>query len=278
MAKLKFKKGYSDVGVFPLLSHVLREGVLIVDDEDFDLNTSTPLTGEEKVKILQNGKAVLTTTQDIANLGEEGTSNAIPLTGTEAGSPVTGDIEIEDAVNLYATTDGGGYTLGKTESDKSYLRITPDVTTGLLPDIAIEVPEPIGTTSKGLIANAYFGANYDDNTYVQKKYVDTVLIPLDYGDIVGVGGVQNVQVYTTGTGTGTASVDLLPTIQIGKDVTVSDLANNAGTHNIQIDAGIGNTILIAGSAPSQDITLSTNGASVTLRKITSTQFMVISKV
>lgn len=56
------------------------------------------------------------------------------------------------------------------------------------------------------------------------------------------------------------------------------LTNNASTHNIQIDAGIGNTILVAGSAPSQDITLNTNGASVTLRKITSTKFMVISKV
>ena len=74
MAKLKFKKGYSDVGVFPLLSHVLREGVLIVDDEDFDLTTSTSLTGEEKVKILQNGKAVLTTTQDIADLAAGGSS------------------------------------------------------------------------------------------------------------------------------------------------------------------------------------------------------------
>lgn len=84
MAKLKFKKGYSDVGVFPLLSHVLREGVLIVDDKDFDLNTSTSLTGEEKVKILQNGKAVLTTTQDIADLA-----------GGGGGSPSGSDTQIQ---------------------------------------------------------------------------------------------------------------------------------------------------------------------------------------
>ena len=74
MAKLKFKKGYSDVGVFPLLSHVLKEGGLIVDDEDFELNPATSLTGEEKVKILQDGKTLLTTTQDIAALAGGGSS------------------------------------------------------------------------------------------------------------------------------------------------------------------------------------------------------------
>ena len=111
--------------------------------------------------------------------------------------------------------------------------------------------------------------------YDQSQYLDNQIIPLDYGDIATVGGVQNIQVYTTGTGT--ASVDLLSTIQIGKDVTVSDLGNNASTHNIQIDSGVGNTILVAGSSPSQDITLNTNGASITIRKITATQFMVIAK-
>ena len=78
MAKLKFKKGYSDVGVFPLLSHVLKEGGLIVDDEDFELNPATSLTGEEKVKILQDGKTLLTTTQDIAALAGGGGSSFIP--------------------------------------------------------------------------------------------------------------------------------------------------------------------------------------------------------
>ena len=77
MAKLKFKKGYSDVGVFPLLSHVLKEGGLIVDDEDFELNPATSLTGEEKVKILQDGKTLLTTTQDIAALAGGGGGSAM---------------------------------------------------------------------------------------------------------------------------------------------------------------------------------------------------------
>ena len=89
-----------------------------------------------------------------------------------------------------------------------------------------------------------------------------------------VGGIENVQVYTTGNGTGTASLDLSPTMQIGKDVTVSDLGNNASTHNIQIDSGVGNTILYNGVA-TQDITLNTDGTSVTIRKMTANQFMVI---
>jgi hypothetical protein len=129
----------------------------------------------------------------------------------------------------------------------------------------------------GIYSNNYYGANYVDSAYVQKKYVDNQIVSLDYGAIELVGGLENFQVYTTGTGTGTASVDLSPTAVIGKDVTVSDLGNNCSTHNIQIDAGVGNTILVAGSSPTQDITLNTNGASVTLRKLTSTQWMVISK-
>lgn len=32
--------------------------------------------------------------------------------------------------------------------------------------------------NKGLIGNSYFGANYDDYTYVQKKYVDDNFLPL----------------------------------------------------------------------------------------------------
>ena len=103
-----------------------------------------------------------------------------------------------------------------------------------------------------------------------------VLMTIDYGDIVLAGGIENAQVYTTGADTGIASVDLSPIMAIGKDVTVSDLGNNASTHNIQIDSGVGNTILFNG-VKNQDITLNTNGVSVTIRKITENEFIVISK-
>lgn len=47
---------------------------------------------------------------------------------------------------------------------------------------------PIG---KGLFSNDYFGANYDDNTYVQKKYVDDAIddlvIPEQFNPIAGTG-------------------------------------------------------------------------------------------
>ena len=105
MAKLKFKKGYSDVGVFPLLSHVLKEGGLIVDDEDFELNPATSLTGEEKVKILQDGKTLLTTTQDIAALAGGGGGIAIgdAITDADAGSI----LYVDGSGNL---TQGTGFT------------------------------------------------------------------------------------------------------------------------------------------------------------------------
>ena len=212
----------------------------------------------------------------------EQSQNAIPLSGTKVGKPVTGDIEIEPY---------NGYSIKSIDG-----LLETKINTGNLDDIGVEISHTNGVyygsiqvtksginilsndpSSKGLIGDQDFTPNITDLDYTQKKYVDNEIITLDYGDIVAVGGVQNIQVYTTGTGTGTASVDLLPNIQIGKDVTVSDLGNNASTHNIQIDSGSGNTILVAGSSPSQDITLNTNGASVTIRRMTSTQFMVIAK-
>jgi len=209
--------------------------------------------------------------------------NAIPLSGTLAGSPVTGIIYVRDDLGDYGmrrqNTDnitqvgfsGLSAVINYVDlSNNEFAQITVD-------NNGIFIEDQLSGISRGIQSSNDYSANITDLDYTQKKYVDNQIITLDYGDIATVGGVQNIQVYTTGTGTGTASVDLLPNIQIGKDVTVSDLGNNAGTHNIQIDAGVGNTILVAGGSPSQDITLNTNGASVTLRKMTATQFMVIAK-
>lgn len=189
----------------------------------------------------------------------------IPIPGTGVNNPVTGPIEFKINTFLFWIDSLGN--INRTAFRDGFFRVTKaDPSNATISDVKIN-------TSNGVESDYYFGAN-TDNTYVQKKYVDTAVVPLDYGDIVFAGGIENTQVFTTGAGTGIASVDLSPIMAIGKDVTVSDLANNASTHNIQIDAGAGNTILYNG-ATSQDITLNTNGASVTIRKITATKFMVI---
>lgn len=102
----------------------------------------------------------------------------------------------------------------------------------------------------------------------------TTIVSIDYGNILPL--ASGGQVITTGTGSGTASVDLLPSIEVGSLVFISDLANNAATHNIQVDAGSGNSILRGDGTPaSQELLIDSSGYSYTLRKMTSTQWMVI---
>lgn len=192
-------------------------------------------------------------------------SGYVPLAGTEVNNSITGLLHIELLNSIrWVNTNGDFNSLS---FENGFLKVSKsDPSNTLISTVSFN-------TINGLESSNYFGANTGE-TYVQKKYVDITMIPLDYGTIENVGGIENVQVYTTGVGTGIASVDLSPTMAIGKDITVSDLGNNASTHNIQIDAGVGNSILYNGVA-SQDITLSTDGKSITLRKMTATQWMAI---
>lgn len=257
--------------------------------------------------VVEEGALVEEAITNVVEYFCERVGNCIPIPGTDVGNPVTGIIEFNaDPSKTFASTVDSKILIGagndkdvdeaairrsyvslSSESDLSQAGLrsqdggngldcqiftTVNSVTGEV-ELSLTIMNPLNN-SAGFTASNYFGANYDDNTYVQKKYVDTAVVALDYGDIILAGGIENVQVYTTGAGTGIASVDLSPIMAIGKDVTVSDLGNNASTHNIQIDSGVGNTILYGGVA-SQDITLNTNGASVTLRKMTATQWMAI---
>ena len=97
--------------------------------------------------------------------------NAIPLSGTEVGSPVTGDIEFE----------GDGADLSLFFYDENGYRKSIFLNTsgfGFFNWIDY-LADPLNSTyiiidpvTKGIYSDTYYGANYDDNTYVQKKYVD----------------------------------------------------------------------------------------------------------
>ena len=111
-------------------------------------------------------------------------NNFIPLSGTTSGNPVTGEIEFEEFGRTFWTPSENA------PNDYNFINLNEAaVLIGYMNEISSEeFTAAIGLTglsimanidgsggienSKGISSNLYFGANYDDNTYVQKKYVD----------------------------------------------------------------------------------------------------------
>jgi len=112
--------------------------------------------------------------------------NAVPLSGTEVGSPVTGDIEF---VSGYSSNgffkfheDENTSMIFRFEDASMFFSVT-DIIGSDTTQININKGEGLtissnSSTSKGFSGNQYYGANYDDNTYVQKKYVDDNFAPV----------------------------------------------------------------------------------------------------
>lgn len=104
-------------------------------------------------------------------------SNFIPLAGNTVAKPVTGDIYINQSVkiihfgninyNSSFTLEDGGFgfegTGGTGGADKFNFFISQGQHLVFNSNFA---------SSKGITSDRYFGANYDDNSFVQKKYVD----------------------------------------------------------------------------------------------------------
>ena len=124
-------------------------------------------------------------------------SEYIPLGGTEAGSPVTGDI-VYEGYDLWALRYQEPYTT-------SYMGIWLDDGNMFFKHVSDDYESVFGfggenidsysinsdnPSFKGLIGGSYFGANYDDNTYVQKKYVDDK----KYSEIIGNGSDTTITI------------------------------------------------------------------------------------
>lgn len=121
---------------------------------------------------------------DAPNLLELGTdnklkvSNAIPLTGTELGNPVTGDIELStyvDKGNLYVTdgTNIGAINLDSTEASLGWTDGTYSNFISCFDNfVRINSDNP---TSRGLVGEHNHSANITDLDYTQKIYVDNNL-------------------------------------------------------------------------------------------------------
>lgn len=133
----------------------------------------------------------------------------IPLAGTEVGAPVTGDIEISPSnqvsignisntiMNRVLFYNNGGIVIHtrntNTNRDASMLienntgKIIIDSTndsnvTRRSLQVSASSSEPLlvkdTVSNEGIRGDAYYGANYQDNTYIQKKYVSDNFIPI----------------------------------------------------------------------------------------------------
>lgn len=102
--------------------------------------------------------------------------NYLPLSGTEPGRPITGDLHLNESVNFinyinasynskFALEDGGfGFTgTGGSASDTFVLSISQAMELNFTSSFV---------DSKGITSDVYFGDNYDDKSFIQKKYAD----------------------------------------------------------------------------------------------------------
>lgn len=113
----------------------------------------------------------------------------IPLSGTEVGSPVTGPIKVIEGA--YYEFDGDESRNSVQASELNVSLLSEDKLNSTITSISVE--SSIGKSTfvsdnpnaKGYTGDDYYGANYDDNTYVQKKYVDgdTQIETSDDGEI-----------------------------------------------------------------------------------------------
>jgi hypothetical protein len=101
----------------------------------------------------------------------------IPLSGTTVGNPVTGDVEFANFQSLYQLDASEEYEAKFTfEDGRPAIRVRQ--TTGTLYSAVLSIDSNVlsivsdDPNFRGLEGISYYGANYNDNSYVQKKYVD----------------------------------------------------------------------------------------------------------
>lgn len=146
-------------------------------------------TGTRYLSLSVNGiEADSTGDIDISSL----LGDYISLSGTEVGSPVTGDIEVNELSRNFwiaganAPDDYYAITFGESGISTYYLDTNTNETSSLTVtsgEIHVGNDDGLGGIGihKGLSSDKYYGANYDDNTYIQKQYVNP-LFPISTAD------------------------------------------------------------------------------------------------
>jgi len=139
-------KSGSTVQIFGI-NNQPNEVVVLLSEPDF--NSLLPISSS-----VIEGKTMLKYLYDKSQ-------NAIPLSGTEVGKPVTGDIEVLDAVKF--TINDGGFYLGNNENGAISI-----ASSGLLSVVNDYIADP---TFRGFTGSNDYSANITDLDYTQKIYV-----------------------------------------------------------------------------------------------------------
>lgn len=213
--------------------------------------------------------------------------NAIPLSGTEVGSPVTGDVQFQNDTKLILNDVGGdiGFIQGRSDgiieigSDAYPVLISGDA--GLNVTKVIQAEGGIqgdGTgnelritgndTGRGLIGIEYYGANYDNNTYVQKKYVDDKYIVSGTTNYIskftGSNSIGNSQIYDNGTNLGVGNTSPSYKLDVsGTGRFTDDLNIVAVTPRLKLTDGT-STFLLSTNTSGEGI-IKTEGTSKNIR-------------
>ncbi|WP_181446065.1 hypothetical protein [Chryseobacterium candidae] len=123
----------------------------------------------------------------------------VPLSGTASAKPITGDIHLNESVSFinyvnpsynskFALEDGGfGLTgTGGSGTDTFSLTISQARELNFTSSFA---------DSKGITSDVYFGNNYDDNSFIQKKYADKQHTYTRHEELTGGTWINNKPVY-----------------------------------------------------------------------------------
>lgn len=137
--------------------------------------------------------------------------------------------------------------------------------------VAISQPGSTGTTPQTLANIEQFSVN---QSIALKGVANSSVVTHDYNGTQYNATAADFHIVFTGAGTTATTVNISSaTFIVGSIIVVSDLDLKANTYNITIDAGGGNAIV--GTASAQTSVMTTNGQSVTLQKVTSTQWKII---
>lgn len=144
-----------------------------------------PFNQEATIEITKNLVLDINSGKVLLRDSDIPTGNFIPLSGTETGSPVTGDIEFEGkSKNLFVKgVDGESNiqlatnTISLTSKNNT-TNTTNNINFGNSNSFLINSDNK---NFKGLVGGQYYGQNYDNNTYVQKKYVDDAIAAIPGG-------------------------------------------------------------------------------------------------
>ena len=129
--------------------------ILSIDGSNYLINNFN------STNIKEDFEAIITESDLISLGGGSSSGDFIPLSGTEPGSPVTGDLEMGDAVSLKINgLSGGSFYVG--DIDITAMSVGED-------GISIVSNNP---NSKGLTGFQDYTPKITDLDYVQKKYVD----------------------------------------------------------------------------------------------------------